>query len=206
MKKRSLSTVMSASAGMIMASVLFFFPVLLRAADSQEGSLSAPAAKEGLKSQPQKESSDIFFESSPFEELMRLQKEMSRVFEKNFSDFQKEWKENNQMLHFKMGVAEHPDKIIVTCDIPGLRKEDVRIDVKDNVLTISGARKAESVTKDEKTQYVKKERSFGAFTRSVYLPKGAMIKDVKAAYKDGVLTVTVPREAVKEEVANIPVT
>jgi HSP20 family protein len=90
-----------------------------------------------------------------------------------------------------LDAFEDKDKYIVSIELPGLKKEDISVAVHDGVLTVSGERKSE---KDSKEGLVHRtERYYGKFTRSVSLPATVKADKVSAAYKDGVLTVEVPK-------------
>jgi len=86
-------------------------------------------------------------------------------------------------------------KLIVTADLPGLKKEEVKIEVTDNTLVIEGERKREE--KEEKAGYKRYERTYGKFYRTIPLPEGAKIDVAKAELNEGVLTVTVPVPEIK---------
>lgn len=77
-------------------------------------------------------------------------------------------------------------------ELPGLKKEDVKISVEDNVLTLSGERKEEKSEKNRKVHRL--ERSYGSFVRSFSLPSSIAADKVTAAYKDGVLEIVVPKK------------
>ena len=79
----------------------------------------------------------------------------------------------------------------VDADLPGVKKEDIKIDVKDNVITISGERYHKEELKEE--DYHRVETSFGKFERSFTLPKGADAENITASNKDGVLEVVIPK-------------
>ena len=79
----------------------------------------------------------------------------------------------------------------VDADLPGVKKEDIKIDVKDNILTISGERNHKEEVKED--DYHRIETSFGKFERSFTLPKGADTENITASNKDGVLEVVVPK-------------
>ena len=79
----------------------------------------------------------------------------------------------------------------VDADLPGVKKEDIKIDVKDNVVTISGERHYKKEVKEE--DYHRVETSFGKFERSFTLPKGADAENITASNKDGVLEVVIPK-------------
>ena len=82
------------------------------------------------------------------------------------------------------------DKLVVRADLPGLRKEDVSVEIDDGILTISGERSEEDV--DDREGYYHSERSYGQFQRSLALPEGITGESCDATFKDGVLEVTVP--------------
>ncbi|TFK78548.1 HSP20-like chaperone [Polyporus arcularius HHB13444] len=92
-----------------------------------------------------------------------------------------------------MDLHEDQEKNLVTAtfELPGLSKENVQIDVKENVLTVSGESTISS-ERDEKG-YSVRERRFGKFSRSIPLPQGIKPEEIKATMSEGVLTVTFPR-------------
>lgn len=101
-------------------------------------------------------------------------------------------------------IRETDKEYILDIALPGVRKEDVKVDVQDNILTITGEKKSE---KEEKGKtWLRRESSYGSFQRCFSLPEGLHTEDVKAAYKDGVLTLTMrkPME-VKSRGVNIKV-
>src|SRR5690606_42015986 len=83
--------------------------------------------------------------------------------------------------------------LVLKADLPGLDRDDIQIEVSDNVLTISGERRDESEEKRE--GYHRVERSFGRFQRSVELPEGIAAEDVRAKFDRGVLEVRIPKPA-----------
>lgn len=87
------------------------------------------------------------------------------------------------------------DQIVVRADLPGLRKEDVKVDVDNDTLAISGERKDEH--EEERDGYYWSERSYGQFYRVIPLPEGVNAEQCDATFKDGVLEVTMaaPRQA-----------
>ncbi|KAL7147796.1 hypothetical protein ABFS83_06G132100 [Erythranthe nasuta] len=92
---------------------------------------------------------------------------------------------------------ETPEAHLFKVDVPGLKKEEVKVEVEDgSILQISGERNKEKEEKNEKWHRV--ERSFGKFIRRFRLPENAKLEEVKAAMENGVLTVTVPKEEVKK--------
>jgi HSP20 family protein len=108
-----------------------------------------------------------------------------------------------------MDIVEKPDSVLIHMDVPGVQKEDIKVQVEDGVLTVSGERRTETEEKssaeDDKHggQWMVKERTFGSFKRQVALPKGVNLEEIKAAYDQGVLNITVPKmaEAQAKEIA-----
>jgi HSP20 family protein len=103
-----------------------------------------------------------------------------------------------------LDVYREDGHLVIKAEVPGVSSEDIDISVKDNVLTISGETKSEEEVKEE--DYVRRERRYGSFCRSLALPVEAEGGKAEASFEDGVLTVTVPvaeepqPEAVKIEV------
>lgn len=90
----------------------------------------------------------------------------------------------------KVDVVTKDNTLITRVDLPGMKKEDVLVEVEDGVLTLSGERKKE--IKEEKDNVYREEREYGSFCRSVPLPNGVKADDVKATFTNGVLEVSVP--------------
>jgi HSP20 family protein len=88
-------------------------------------------------------------------------------------------------------VYEEKDTYVVKAELPGMKREDINVSIEGGDLVISGERKSE--TKGEGAETYRAERYFGKFQRSVSLPATISAKDVRAEYKDGVLTVTLPK-------------
>lgn len=89
-------------------------------------------------------------------------------------------------------VKENRDAFIFKCDLPGVREEDVDIDLTGDRLTISGKREEEK--RDESERYYAYERSYGSFSRTFTLPEGVTAENVTAELKDGVLNVVLPKK------------
>lgn len=138
---------------------------------------------------------------NPYRDMLNLQRQMDRVF----NDL---WAGNtveitapalaNPAFTPTCDVDETDSHYLMSFDLPGVKKEDIKIDVKDGVLTVSGERKSET-EKKEKSSY-RSERFYGSFSRSFQLPAGVKSEQVEAHYADGVLKVAVPRaEAAKTQ-------
>src|SRR5437764_7271743 len=90
-----------------------------------------------------------------------------------------------------MDLVEADDHFVLKADLPGLGEDDVTIEVQDNVLTISGERKAEHERKEK--GFYRLERSFGRFSRSLTLPEGVNSEAISANFDKGVLEVSIPK-------------
>jgi HSP20 family protein len=90
-----------------------------------------------------------------------------------------------------MDLVEAGDHFVLKADLPGLRDEDVSLEVQDGTLTISGERKAEHEASE--SGWYRIERSFGSFTRSLTLPERVDASAISAEFKDGVLEVRIPK-------------
>jgi HSP20 family protein len=90
----------------------------------------------------------------------------------------------------EIDVFERDNRLVTKVDLPGMKKEDVKVEVIDGHLTISGERRSEA--EEKKENMYRCERSYGSFYRSVPLPDGVKLEDVKATFADGVLEVSLP--------------
>ncbi|KAI0753783.1 HSP20-like chaperone [Fomes fomentarius] len=99
-----------------------------------------------------------------------------------------------RVLRPRVDIHEDKDKNLLTAtfELPGINKQDVSIDVRNNVLTVSGESKFESDRNE--SGYVVRERRFGHFSRSLPVPEGIKPEEIKASMENGVLTVTYPRQ------------
>jgi HSP20 family protein len=96
----------------------------------------------------------------------------------------------------EIDVFEKDNRLVTKIDLPGLKKEDVKVEVTDGHLAISGERKTEA--EEKKENFYRCEREYGSFYRAVPLPEGVKLEDVKATFSDGVLEVSVPLPAKPE--------
>ncbi len=118
--------------------------------------------------------------------LTDLREEIDRLFEAPLS-------RGSELLGWTpaFDVYEEKDNFVVKAELPGLKKEDISVSLHEGNLIISGERKSE--TKNEGTEVHRAERYFGKFQRVVALPAQVTASSVKAEYKDGILTVTLPK-------------
>jgi HSP20 family protein len=93
-------------------------------------------------------------------------------------------------------VAEEGDKLVLRADLPGVGEDDVKVELNERTLTISGERK--SSHEDRKDGYYRLERAYGSFSRSLRLPEGVDAESIHAEFNNGVLEVTVPKPAARQ--------
>ncbi|KDP46581.1 hypothetical protein JCGZ_08553 [Jatropha curcas] len=106
-------------------------------------------------------------------------------------------RENSAFVNTRIDWKETPEAHVFKADLPGLKKEEVKVEVEDDrVLQISGERNVEKEDKNDTWHRV--ERSSGKFLRRFRLPENAKMDQVKASMENGVLTVTVPKEEIKK--------
>jgi HSP20 family protein len=127
----------------------------------------------------------------PAREVASLQQEMNRLFSSFFDTPTAGTEGQLRRWIPAMDVVETDDAFVLRADLPGLSEGDVSIEIEDNVLTVSGERKAEHEEKKEGFHRI--ERSFGAFRRSLTLPDGVNPEAVSARFEKGVLEVRVPK-------------
>src|SRR5215213_1097139 len=128
----------------------------------------------------------------PVRELDSLQGDMNRLFDRFFETRTNGGSAGRRWIP-AMDLAESEDQLVLRGDLPGLTEDDIDIEIKDNVLTVSGERKAENEEKSER--YYRVERSFGNFSRSLTLPQGVDTGKVEANFDKGVLEVRIPKPA-----------
>lgn len=133
----------------------------------------------------------------PAVEVDSLQSEVNRLFDSFFSGGRGS-NGNGATRRWvpAMDLAETPDHLLLTADLPGLGEEDISIEIKDGVLTVAGERRAESERKDK--GYHRVERSFGRFSRSLSLPEGIDAEQVAASFDRGVLEIRIPKPAERQ--------
>ena len=90
----------------------------------------------------------------------------------------------------KVDVVQRGNELVVRADLPGVKPDDVTVEISDDAITISGERQDEHA--EERGGIYRFERTYGAFLREIPLPEGAMVDQAKASFKDGVLEITVP--------------
>lgn len=126
-----------------------------------------------------------------FDDIENFQKEMNRLFD---ATLHRPLKARNGASYWApaVDIVDEKDQIKVKADIPGIKKEDIEVNVENDVLTIKGEKKEEKEIKEK--DYVRSERYYGSFHRAFSLPAGIDPQKVNAVYKEGVLEVTLPKK------------
>ena len=127
---------------------------------------------------------------TPWTGMSSLRREMDRFFDRFVEP---RWEETDTMGDWwpRMDVAETKDAFVVKAEIPGVDQKDISVSLQEQMLTVKGEKRQEKEDKDE--QYHRVERAYGAFTRSFRLPANVEGAGVKAEFKDGLLTITLPK-------------
>jgi HSP20 family protein len=132
----------------------------------------------------------------PVGELNTIQNEMNRLFNTFFDQPRPSERGGGERRWVPpMDLVENADRYVLRADLPGVREDDVTVQLDDNVLTIAGHRTAEH---DPEQGYHRLERAFGAFSRSLTLPDGINPDHVDARFDHGVLEVKIPKPEQKK--------
>jgi HSP20 family protein len=138
---------------------------------------------------------------SPFETMERWFEE---AFRRPFSLLGPTWLPRLRETEMEevmpsVDIFEEGDNVVVKAELPGIRKEDIDVNMADNTVSISGEKKKEE--KVERKNYHREERSYGTFTRSFRLPVEVQTDKAKASFKEGVLEIRIPKtkEAIQKE-------
>jgi HSP20 family protein len=128
----------------------------------------------------------------PFRDLNDIQSEVNRLFDNFFSrPTQGQGTGMDRVWAPAVDMYETKDELVVAAEIPGLNEKDIHLSISGDMLTIRGERQWNRETKQE--QYYRGERWFGRFERTLPLPIPVQADKVKATYRDGVLTVMLPK-------------
>jgi HSP20 family protein len=138
---------------------------------------------------------------SPFEDMERR---IEEFFRRPFSLLGPSWLPRLRMPEFEeitptVDIFEEGHDIVMKAELPGMKREDIEVNITDDIITLSGEKRKEE--KIEKKNYHRLERSYGSFVRSFRLPTEVETEQVKAQFKDGILEIRVPKteEAKKKE-------
>ena len=138
----------------------------------------------------------------PLTDLMTLRQAMDRLFDDSFVRPYRALEGTGGVAGPTLDIYQNPNEIVVKATLPGVKPEDVNIDITGDTLTIKGESKAEQEVKRE--DYLYQERRYGSFSRSVVLPGGLKSDKTEATMEDGVLTLTIPKaEEVKPKAIKV---
>lgn len=140
-------------------------------------------------------------EVSPYNSLLNLHAEMDKFFDNVFRGFGIRFpllrtsgpSLEGGFLKPKVDVAGSDTEYTITAELPGLEEKDVTVEIKGDSLVIRGEKRKEEKT--EGKDYYRVERSYGSFQRVLNIPEDADVDGIKAKYRNGVITVTLPRKA-----------
>jgi HSP20 family protein len=136
----------------------------------------------------------------PFALLRQMTSELDRAFEGwpsfRWPSFRQIAASDSATWFPKIDVFERDNRLVTRVDLPGMKKEDVSVEVTDGQLALSGERKLEK--EEKKDNFYRSEREYGSFHRAIPLPAGVKLEDVKATFSDGVLEVSIPLPAKPE--------
>lgn len=125
-------------------------------------------------------------------DILGMQKEINQMFDRFFRGGMLEDREFGPSAWMPaVDLLEKGDAFVAKVELPGVSKDDVKVTLQENILTIRGEKKEEKETKD--SNYHRVERSYGSFQRSFTLPTAVKADGVEAVYKDGILTITLPK-------------
>lgn len=129
---------------------------------------------------------------NPMRDMFNVRKRINHIFDDFFYPTLKS-DEGLSMWNWKpvVDIYDNDDNIVIKAELPGVNKEDINIDVKDRFLTLQGERSVENEIKEDK--YHRKERAYGRFERVFTLPAEVDSEKIEADYKDGVLTINIPK-------------
>lgn len=138
----------------------------------------------------------------PFQELVTLRQAMDKLFSDSFVRMPRISELEEGIVAPPVDIYEDADKVGIKASMPGVKPEDIDINITPNSVTIKGTTESEKEVKDE--NFIRKERYYGTFTRTIALPTGLKIDKAEATMANGVLTLEIPKaEEVKPKTVKI---
>ena len=126
----------------------------------------------------------------PANDLVSLRDAMDRLFEDSFVS-PRNWPVWTTLTEPSLDVYQTENEVVVKAALPGIKPENVDITLTGDVLTISGETREENEQKDK--NYLRRERRFGSFSRSISMPEGLQAEKADAKFENGILTLTLPK-------------
>jgi len=140
----------------------------------------------------------VFGWSDPWDEVRRMQRDMDRFFGTPVPQTAAIGaRGQNALWRPTTDIREAPNSLVISAELPGVKKEDINITLQNGVLNISGERKEEK--KEDTDKYHRQERFYGSFSRSITVPSNVTEDQIKAKFDNGVLEVEIPKIEKKEE-------
>ena len=132
----------------------------------------------------------------PFRDVSALQDRINRIFNESFGR-SRDFEDEVSLYDWRppVDIYETGDGLVLKAELPGIGKENVSVEVKDNILTIKGERLPDQGIRDD--HYFRKERCFGSFHRSFTLQDAIAPGDIKAKFKDGILEIQIQRPEIE---------
>jgi len=129
---------------------------------------------------------------NPLREMATLHQGLDRWFDDSFFT-PRRWNGETNLKTWNPAVDlyEESDRFVIKAELPGLDRKDIEVDLNDRVLTLKGERSFENEVKED--GYYRKERAFGKFHRAFTLPANLNADEIKAEFKDGLLTINIPK-------------
>ena len=118
----------------------------------------------------------------------------------DFDELERAFFSDNALGEFKADIQEDGDNFVLEADLPGFKKEDIHVDIADDRLTVSAERHSNYEKQEKKAGYLRCERSYGSYSRSFSLD-GIDSDKISAAYENGVLKLTLPKQAPQKATA-----
>ena len=109
-----------------------------------------------------------------------------------FDNFERSFFGDNSASTFRTDIRDEGDKFVLEAELPGFKKEDIKLDLKDGILTVSAQHSESSEEKDKKGSYIRRERRYWSFARKFDV-SGIQEDGITAAYNNGVLELTLPK-------------
>lgn len=131
------------------------------------------------------------FRAQPYDGVFTLPRQLDRWMNEALGELQLGSAENLRTWFPATDVSETPEHLILRLEVPGLERDDVKLSIERNTITVRGEKRQETTTENE--NFYRSERSYGSFERSFALPAHVDTDSVKASMENGVLTIRLPR-------------